>query len=80
MKFATAILLTMSAEQVHAWWNNGHMITARIAYDVLRNKYPDALSKAETVLKTLSPFTSHELNHAFVESAIFPDDLKTVGF
>lgn len=60
-----------------AWWDNGHMITARIAYDELSENHPDVLAKANNLLSFLS--TKYEDQHAFVESATFPDKFKYHG-
>jgi hypothetical protein len=61
-----------------AWWDNGHMITARIAYDELLQRSPDVLAKANTILGALS--NKYEDQHSFVESATFPDKFKYHGY
>ena len=63
-----------------AWWNNGHMITARVAYDHLKEHNPEVLRKAEEVLKPIVSMNQHELDHSFVESATFADDIKEKGW
>ena len=76
MKFiALSSVSLLSTAQ--AWWNNGHMITARVAYDSLS---PEVISKAEAFLKPLQYMNHHEANHSFVESATFADDIKDRGF
>ena len=35
---------------VHAWWDQGHLIVSRIAYDILKQDSPDTISKVEKVL------------------------------
>ena len=68
------------ASSAHAWWNNGHLITARVAYDELMENEPDVLKKAEGFLEPFKQFNKHEQNHTFVECATFADDIKNVGF
>jgi hypothetical protein len=81
MKGTFAIAFVGLATQAEAWWNNGHMFTARIAYDVLAEQRPDLLTKANGILANLSEFTQLETkDHAFVECATFPDKIKHRGF
>ena len=82
MKFAVKSLLlstSLLADQASAWWNNGHMLTAKIAYDYLQETNPDVLKKAEEVLKPIQYMNKHEDKHSFVECATFADDLKERG-
>ena len=81
MKFATQLLVatSMLASKTSAWWNNGHMLTAKVAYDHLRINNPDVLKKAEDILKPLQYMNKHEDKHSFVECATFADDLKNRG-
>jgi len=48
MKVTATIAMLMQGTQ--AWWNNGHLITARIAYDTLLEKSPEVIKKAEAYL------------------------------
>jgi hypothetical protein len=77
--FVTAAVAAFLAP-AQAWWNNGHMITARIAYDELTEKNPEVLAQANKILAVLEPETQFEKDHSFVESATFPDRFKHHGF
>jgi hypothetical protein len=80
MKY-TLIVLGTAAHSTNAWWNNGHMFTARIAYDLLEENHPELLTKANGILANLGNFTTLETpEHAFVECATFPDKIKHRGF
>jgi hypothetical protein len=72
--------LALLSTGVNAWWNNGHMITARIAYDYLLEVAPEVIPLAEAKLKPLQDQNSHEDKHSFVECATFADDIKKSGF
>lgn len=58
-------------------------IVARVAYDILKENSPDALEKANDLLKVLSEsdpsITDSEGDYPFVESAIFADEIKRNG-
>lgn len=56
-------------------------IVARMAHDELASKYPQALAKAEKLLKVMSGenLTSSEKDHIFVEAAPFADMIKYKG-
>lgn len=62
---------------MRAWWGNGHLIVARIAYDILD---PVILDKAHSVLAHLAPYTDMEGSHPFVECATFADEIKGRGW
>jgi len=79
MKFLIPAVALLSSS-VTAWWNNGHMITARVAYDYLQEVAPSVLPLAEAKLQALKDQNSHEGNHSFVECATFADDIKKSGF
>jgi hypothetical protein len=61
-----------------AWWDGGHLLTARRAYDLLEVENPEALYFANALLAPLKrhypDITSQEGNYPFVEAAIFPDE------
>jgi hypothetical protein len=48
--------------------STGHLVTATIAYNELRQHHPEVLKKVEKVLKPLSEFFM-ETQYAFVEAA-----------
>lgn len=52
-----------------------------MAYDILKKENPQALAKAETLLKVYSDtFTQeHEKDYPFVECVTLPDDNKRAG-
>ena len=58
-------------------------MVANVAYNLLNERNPDSLASAEKMLAYLtdynSTFTTHEKDHAFVETATFADDLKYHG-
>ena len=81
MRSSAAIAVFGLASQADAWWNNGHMFTARVAFDYLSDKRPDVLKKANGILANLASFTDLETSErAFVECATFPDKIKHRGF
>lgn len=56
-------------------------IVARVAYDQLKTEDPQALKKAEDLLRKYSDkFTQeHEKDYPFVECVTLPDDNKRAG-
>lgn len=78
-----SMFLLASTTQVQAWWGEGHLLTARIAYDKLQAEDPDRVKNVEKVLsflKTSDPgWTTSEKDHPFVECATFADDIKHKG-
>ena len=50
---------------------------ARIAYDILDN---DTITKANSMLETLAPYTTLENKYPFVECATFADEIKQKGW
>jgi S1/P1 Nuclease len=68
----------MFTAPTQAWWNNGHMLVARVAQKELETHHPDVWTKVSAVHKKLE--TQYEQDHAFVESATFPDKFKYKGF
>ena len=67
--------------EAQAWWDKGHLIVARIAYDILQKENPTALAGANVklaVLKkdsTIQALQSENL-YPFVEAAPFADAIK----
>jgi hypothetical protein len=78
MKFATTIMLSLGVEQAQAWWGTGHLLTARVAFDLLEKESPSALKAAEDVL-SLYKKNTNEGQHAFVECSTYADDVKGKG-
>lgn len=83
MKLALAFTLATMASQVQAWFGKGHLLVARIAYDILDEKSPETIEKVENVLKILQEsdpsWTQKEGDHPMVECATFADDIKGKG-
>lgn len=64
----------------NAWWDSGHLLTARRAYDILSAENPNVLLAAEAMLRPLKrdypEITKTEDNYPFVECATFADVIK----
>lgn len=73
MKTVTIIALIAITS---AWLSTGHFLTALIAQIELQRDEPKLYKKLIKILDVLSPFTS-EKDYKFVESAVFPDDIKS---
>lgn len=72
-------IAALMVSSTQAWWNNGHMITARVAYDYIYKINPEILRKIEMTLEPLKHMNKNEDFHIFVESATFADDIKVKG-
>jgi hypothetical protein len=75
------VLLATSAQ---AWWDKGHLIAARIAYDILEAETPAALEGANSLLDILKQdgdikALRNEDKYPFVECAPFSDVIKAQG-
>ena len=67
---------------VSAWWDTGHLLVARIAYDILEFNHPQTIYAAENILRVLSKATTNytrEGAHPFVECATFADEVQKDG-
>lgn len=77
------VITAFLASASQAWSINGHLMVANIAENLLEDKAPDSLKAANKMLTYLtkhnSTFTTHEKDHAFVETATFADDMKYHG-
>ena len=49
-----ALLVLFQASQILAWNGETHLMTAMKAYEILNEKDPAALKRAETILKKFS--------------------------
>jgi hypothetical protein len=69
---------------VNAWWDQGHLLTARRASDILSKENPAVLKAALAMLaplkKNYSSITFSEKDHAFIECATFADVIKGKGY
>ena len=79
MKFALVAAAMIGS--TNAWFGTGHLLVARVAFDILTKESPDQLAKAESILKQMSDYeTQHlEKNHPFVECATYADAFKYHG-
>lgn len=77
MKFCLGYLLISST---NAFWNTGHLLVARIGYEVLLKESPATLDQVVnllSVLKQSDPMnTTSENLHPMVECATFADEIK----
>ena len=77
----TAILLLST---VSAWWETGHLLTARRAYDILSTDHPFVLEQAGAMLEPLKAnypeITENEKDYPFVECATFADVIMNLGY
>lgn len=80
MKYITvALFLLAIVAPSYCFWSTGHMIVSRIAYEEIKKKDPGLLSKIEKEIDTLTQY-SKEDQHSFVESAVWADDNKGIGW
>merc|ERR1712176_1562778 len=67
----------------NAWWGAGHVITARMAYDILQVENPKVINDVNTMLEYLKisdpKWTESENKYPFVECATFADEIKHKG-
>jgi hypothetical protein len=80
MRFFSSIALISSAQ---AWFGTGHLLTARVAYEILSKDSPSTITAIEDLLKPLKEsdpsWTPSEGNHPMVECATFADEIKGKG-
>lgn len=66
--------------QAQAWWGNGHLLVARVAYELLDQETIDQTEQILAILKQSDPsWTKLEGDHPFVECVTFADDIKYKG-
>ena len=80
MKFYLAALVSTAA----GWWDTGHLLTARVAFDILNEKSPETVTAVNDLLAPLRKsdpgYTSSETaEHGFVECATWADEIKGKG-
>jgi len=81
MKFIKLSVLSLIGV-ANAWNGEGHLLIARMAYDILKKDNPIALNKAEQLLSKYSDYLTkeHEKDYPFVECVTLADDNKrTIG-
>jgi hypothetical protein len=69
-------LLLFFLVQSHAWWCNGHMITAMVSELDLLQRNPSAYKLANATVRALSGALVHGTSNSYVESACWADDIK----
>jgi len=74
MRFILAFIVMLKA--CFCWWDIGHMLVAKVAEVTLLKEDPDAYDLANRISSILNIFSHGKVNN-FVESACWPDDLKT---
>ena len=83
-KTLSLFVLAALTSSAMCWWNDGHIMVARIAYDVLKKNNPSVLNQAQSLLDVLTvknpSLITSEGDYSFVESATFADDIKPRGF
>ena len=80
MKFLKTTIIAL-ASTVEAWSGPAHLLTARIAQEVLTKRNPAVVTKVEGILSVLKDngFPVREDKHPFTECATFADDIKYHG-
>ena len=76
-------MIAALAGVTNAWFDTGHLLVARIAYEILQNEDPAQLQKANAILAELKAndpsAVSKEGAHPFVECAPWADSFKYNG-
>jgi len=66
-----------------AWWGKGHLLTARVAFDVLQKEGQDTIDNVLNGLAVLEASdpnnTKLEGKHPFVECVTYADEMKSKG-
>jgi hypothetical protein len=78
-----SLFVVASIGCVSAWWDQGHLLTARRAYDILQDQHPQILELANKMLVPLKQhypeITKTEKDFPFVETATFADVIREPG-
>ena len=81
MKFVN--MVAALAGVTNAWFDTGHLLVARIGYEILEQEAADKLKQAQNILNELKvqdpTAVSKEGNHPFVECAPWADSFKYHG-
>ena len=51
--FTTTVAIATLLNETGAWWGNGHMLTGRVAYEILLADSPDTITQVEDILSIL---------------------------
>lgn len=76
--FNLILITAFTNIHINCWWNEGHMIVANIAKKDLLKRQPEAFSLMSN-LTTLLEAERHGAIKTLVESATWPDLVKTYG-
>jgi len=68
----------MLFEYIFCWWDTGHMLVAKIAEIDLMNHNPHTFYLAQNITSILNNISHGKITN-FVESATWPDDIKSFG-
>ena len=80
MKSSSNIAVLALLGQANAWWGNGHLLVARIAYELSDQTIIDQVDAILKVLEESDPsYTSEEGKYPMVECVTFADDIKYKG-
>lgn len=72
------LLLSFAFSLTNCWWDQGHMLVAQIAKNLLIQENRTIFETAERITNILNK-NSHGKISDFVESACYPDDVKGHG-
>ena len=74
------LVISMLLSAASAWWDHGHLLTARVAEKILSKEDPTTYNNALAILHTLKEtdpnFTINEDKHPFTECATYADFIK----
>lgn len=74
------LIIGILLSAVNAWWDHGHLLTARIAQNILEKEDPETYDSILEILKKLKEtdpdWTVNEENHPFTECATYADFIK----
>lgn len=73
------LVIAISIISAIAWHSSGHMMTALIAQIEIKKIDPTLIEYLEKVLNVIGSYTNNK-NYAFIESAVFSDDIKALGW
>lgn len=80
MKLPANITILALLGQANAWWGNGHLLVARVAYELSDQTVIDQVDAILNVLKVSDPsWTVAEGQYPMVECVTFADDIKYKG-
>lgn len=75
-KLSLLLIFTILTKACFCWWDLGHMLVAKVAELTLLQEDPDAFDLGNRIASILNIFSHGKVNN-FVESACWPDDLKS---